>query len=213
MVKWTRGKLPYFFMYAKDKKRKQVEKRNDSTVNTLKDIIPNDNINFHKSNVGDFDYKLLMNDSNIDVESNNDIIDLYTELDLHKYFMLSYVDEKENNLVYAYQDIKSQLLELEEDIDIVVDTLIKYLYKYKESSYKTTLWECFGDILVNNLKININKPLDNGWVQCQVCGKRIPYHNNRLYCTDCSIKVKQKQDLLAIKRYRGRISKKAEESL
>ena len=33
--KYTTSKVPHFFIYAKDKTRKQVEKRNNSIVNRL----------------------------------------------------------------------------------------------------------------------------------------------------------------------------------
>jgi len=203
MSKCTSGKLPYFFIYAKDKKRHQVEARNESTVNMIKSIIPKHHIDFRKSNVGKFDYKLLMSDSSIKIKHiNNGIIDLYTELDLHKYFMINYVDEKENNLTYMYQEMREKLLEVEQDIDIVVDTLVGFLYKYKKSSYKISLWECFGDVLVDNLKNNINQPLDNGWMQCEVCGDRIPYYNNRLYCEICQNEENKKNTKFRMKNIR-----------
>lgn len=194
IVAQTKSKLPYFFMYAKDKKRKQVEKRNRSTVNKLKGIIPKNTISFKESNVGKFDYKLLMSDSQLKLDKKDiKLIKLYTKLDLSKYFMINYVSEEENSLTFLYQDIRRQLLEVESDVDRVVNVLVKFLYKHKRSSYKTTLWECFGDIMVRNLKININQPLDNGWIMCEICGKRVEYYNNKRYCHICQVSVDRKK--------------------
>ena len=47
--KYTKRKLPHFFIYAKDKKRHQVESINNSTVNKLLKIIPNPRVSFKLS--------------------------------------------------------------------------------------------------------------------------------------------------------------------
>ena len=46
----------------------------------------------------------------------------------------------------------NKILELNEDKYYIVDVLVEYLYAQKQSSYKTTLWSSFGDIIVENLK-------------------------------------------------------------
>lgn len=194
ITEYTKSKVPYFFIYAKDKNRHQVKKWNDSTVNMLKKIIPNSPIVFRNTNVGKFDYKMLLHNKNIKVNiHNNKIIEKYTELDLAKYFMIDCTDGKYNNLAFTYKEIRKDLLSLDDDTNKVVDTLIKYLYKHKKSSYKMTLWECFGDIIIDNLKKNIDKPLDDGWIMCEKCGKRITYYSNRKYCDDCW-KEKEQED-------------------
>ena len=35
----------------------------------------------------------------------------------------------------------------------------------------------------------IKRPLDDGRIMCEVCGKRIEYYNNRKYCSECQEKV------------------------
>lgn len=207
MVGFTKNKVPYFFMYAKDKKRKQVEAQNTSTVNLLKKIIPDDRIVFENTNVGDFDYKMLMKNPDFVIEDKHQkIIELYHQLDLHKYFFINYEDDKVNNLVYLYQDIARKLTVRGGRIDTVVDTLVKYLYEERDSSYKTTLWESFGHIIVRNLKNNITKPLDDGWVMCDSCGKRVKKKSNRTrYCEECAENAKKAQDIKAIQRFRGKV--------
>lgn len=77
--------------------------------------------------------------------------------------------------------------------------LIKYLYEKKKSDYKTTLWECFGNIIVENLKSNIK----DGYILCERCGKRIKDTiNNKKYCKECAKEIKSQQDRIADKKYR-----------
>ncbi|MGG0774318.1 hypothetical protein ABE060_03390 [Bacillus rugosus] len=52
--------VPHFFIYAKDKKIKNVRPKNKSVVNRLGERIPNNRINF-KQLAGEFDYKKLKN--------------------------------------------------------------------------------------------------------------------------------------------------------
>jgi hypothetical protein len=54
-------KLPTFFMQAKDKKKKQVTERNDSTVNRLFNVMQTKRLTF---NSDAYDYRILMKDPN-----------------------------------------------------------------------------------------------------------------------------------------------------
>jgi len=210
---YTNAKVPNFFIYAKDKDKHKVEEINTSTVNKLQKIIPNPNINFKGLKLGEFDYKMLMKNNAIEID--NEIVSKYTKLDLKKHFMINSNDEECNNIVFLYQDIKKQILEINDDIDYVTDVLVKYLYVEKNSSFKTTLWECFGEIIVNNLKNNIPNSLDNGFMLCEICGERIEVTNNKTkYCKTCADKIKVQQDRIADKKYKERKkSEKIEKSL
>jgi len=183
---YTKSKTPHFFIYAKDKDKNKVEKINNSVVNRLNKIIPNPNIKFNAIGLGTFDYKMLMKDDNIKLDSG--IIKKYKELDLKKHFIISKVDEDKSNMKFLYQEIRREILELNSDIHYVVDVLVKYLYEYKKSNYKTTLWECFGDMLVINLRRNVevNK------IYCEVCGDLINQSNNKTkYCPDCAKEIEK----------------------
>ena len=195
ILKHTNLKPPFFFMYAKNKKKYKVDRWNNSTVNRLKKIIPNPRIRFDATNLGEFDYKMLMKDANIKINLECELIKKYDKLDLRGRFM---IDEEKTNktkhLRRVYSDIRQVLLQINPNIYKTTDILIEYLYKTKPTNYKTTLWECFGDIIVENLKNNITQPLDDGWIQCEVCGKRISYYNNKKYCDECAKKIKMEQD-------------------
>jgi len=190
---YTKNKLPNFFIYAKNKTIKQVEKRNNSTVNMLQDIIPNTRINFKTIGLNKFDYKMLLNNINIDIDitSNEaiEIINKYNQLDLKKYFI---INKKENdndkikNILYLYKVIREDIFNINNDQNYVVDVLIEYLYKYKKSNYKTTLWSSFGDIIVNNIKNNIIRMISNGYIQCKSCNKLFkPTNNRQKLCSIC----------------------------
>ena len=120
---------------------------------------------------------MLMSDKNVDIKTDavNEIIETYTRLDLRKYFLVKRDENEEDtkdrvgNLIYLYSKIRKEISSLNSNINYIVDVLIEYLYNYKQSSFKTTLWECFGDVIVENLKYNIVM----NQVYCEVCGDLI----------------------------------------
>jgi hypothetical protein len=69
----------------------------------------------------------------------------------------------------------------------ISDVLVKYLYGRKNIKRTSTLWNTFGDILIDNLLLNLDCTK-----QCECCGKRIETKSNRIkYCENCW-KEKQK---------------------
>lgn len=189
---YTKSRVPHFFMYAKDKLEENVESPNGSVVNRLGKLIPNPKINFKAANLGKFDYKLLLSNKDVEIELDEQIVNTYTELDLKKHFMMSgTIDDKTNtDDILAYKEIRNRLLEVNSDLSYVVDVLVEHLYKQKKSSYKTTLWSSFGDVIVDNLKKNIDMGLDDGYILCEKCGKRIEVTINvKKYCSPCAKKI------------------------
>ncbi|MET3505591.1 RNA dependent RNA polymerase [Halalkalibacter oceani] len=183
---YTRNKVPHFFTYAKKKKKSEVEPLNSSVVNKLERMIPNKRIQFKKIG-GEFDYKFLLKNKKIQVD--NKIIEKYIELDRSKKWRLKKSDEKtkSKSVLYVYNKIRNELLEINEDPYYITDVLTRYLYE-KESSRKETLWQCFGDILYENLTKNLK-----GKKSCVSCGTIIKVANNRVkYCRKCS-NEKQKE--------------------
>ncbi|EDS77106.1 conserved hypothetical protein [Clostridium botulinum C str. Eklund] len=189
---YTKLKVPHFFIYAKDKDNSKVETINNSVVNRLEKTIPNPRISFKNTQLGKFDYNMLMHNKKVKMDKK--IIDKYTELDLKKPFLIGKnKDGKVDNVVFLYQDIKNQLLEVCNDEVYITDVLIKYLYGDKKAKFKTTLWECFGNIIVENLKTNIKNRLKDT-IQCEKCGKRIKIINNRIkYCAKCAKEINIKK--------------------
>lgn len=183
ITKFTKSKVPHFFIYAKDKKKTEVEQTNNSLVNRLERLIPNPRINFRATNLGKFNYQMLMNDC--DVKTDQKIINKYTELDLKSHFMINVTGESDN-LSHVHREIRNEILKIHSNIIYVVDVLVRHLYLEKNSQYKTTLWECFGDILVDNLKKNLEATFKEDTILCESCGTRIEVTSNRRkYCDSC----------------------------
>ena len=124
----------------------------------------------------------------------------YEKLNKNKRFLYKHLRHKRyvtGDDVYINQYIKDEILKVNDDANYVVDTLIWYLYFLKPNCKRTTLWSSFGDVIVKNLNENIKKPLDNGWIMCEVCGKRVQVTSNRIkYCDSCwkEIRVKQNRE-------------------
>ena len=57
--------------------------------------------------------------------------------------------------LYKYRCIAQDIVEYSnEPLDVVVNSLVAYLYTIKKSSNKKMLWACFGWTIVENLRIN-----------------------------------------------------------
>jgi hypothetical protein len=195
--KYTKGKTPHFFIYAKDKKYDQVKKNNNSTINKLSKVVPNPRVTFNIQ--GDFDYKKLMR--NEDVEIDDNVVNIYKKLDKKQHFLINVDDNQDvSNINYIYQDIRNQILQINADSYIVSDMLVKYLYSIKHSRYKDTLWLCFGDILVENLKNNV----ETKYIYCEQCGTLVVQKNNRhKYCHSCWKEINREQVKQRVQKYRN----------
>ena len=94
--------------------------------------------------------------------------------------------------MYMFQQIRKHILEeTNEDINVVVNTLVMYLYTIKTNNMKKTLWASFGDVLVENLKKNTA----NLGKVCEECGDRfVSLQSNHRFCSDeCCKKAKAKR--------------------
>jgi hypothetical protein len=187
IASYIKAKVPHFFIHAKDKDVKNVECLNESTVNKLEHLIPNKRINFVKV-AGKFDYNVLM--KNKDTETDQQIIDEYIHLDRNKKWLMKKNETaKTYHKFYVYQQIREDILSINSNIEYVVDVLVKYLYEICNSKNKTTLWESFGDILINNIKEVIENT-----ILCEKCGKREQKTKQRqMMCLSCLEKTKKEK--------------------
>ena len=108
----TKGKLPNFFIYAKDKQSNQVELPNDSTMNRISNFIPDSKIKFSKA-ISKFDYTKLMNlkyDFSLSVD--NPVIKAYDKWN-NKHYLFNIDSEKHQNQedVYMYRLIRKKIVE------------------------------------------------------------------------------------------------------
>lgn len=194
---YIKSKVPYFFIEAKDKEKRQVEPINNSTVNRLRRIIPNKRIKFEEI-AGKFDYKVLMSENVERIDQN--IINKYNELTRSKKKIIrnnKFKNKREGQL-YVDKYIREELNKICNDENRIVNVLVEELYGRSDDKNKTTLWNCYGDILLMNIKGNIK-----GTKQCESCGVRIEIETNQSkYCDKCSIEVKRKKTRERVKRYR-----------
>ena len=153
------------------------------------------------SSIGKFNKNMLMN--NCRIEINDNIINTYKELEKNKrdYAIKSNIlsletDEEEKfdlngNIRKSFCNIcEINNISLKDGIDMV----IRYTYSKNKNSKKDFLFNIFGDIIFNNLKSNIKKPLGEEYIMCECCGERVERKaNNQQYCEKCAKKIKQEQ--------------------
>ena len=197
ITSYTKKKVPYFFISAKDKNTQQVEKINKSVVNRLNKIIKTPRLDF-KSIKERFSYKKLMHDSKLEIKKDDiAIINKYNELDVKSTFMIensTNYKERIKELSSQYQQIREDVLKVNNDIVHVTDVLVKFLYNNKHDNKKITLWECFGDIILDNIKTNLTKDFKKEAIECENCGKLIEKTSGKIkYCEECSKEILQRQ--------------------
>ena len=190
---YTKSKVPNFFIYAKNKEPSSVEDINDSTMNRISKIIPVNRIKYNKA-LNKFDYQMLMNHESDFTIKRSPILDAYDYWQRHWKGMASLEDEHaDQDDLWVFKKIREKLLSLGEK-DYVINTLIVYSYTVKKNSTKKLLWACFGEEMVQNLKVNTK---DLGKI-CPICGKRFkPFHSGDIdiYCsTECYAIGKKQYD-------------------
>ena len=190
---YTRSKLPNFFIEAKGYERYQVEPVNNSFVNKLKNIIKRKRLSF--KNIDVFSYRKLMYDKEIEFIDKN-LIKEYENLS-NLFPVITNAQNNDSggsNIPYIVSNAKKRLLEFGYSEQETTDMLIKHLYGI-DSQSKTLLWNCFGNIIVSNLKKNLN-PRET---YCKQCGKRfIPKSNANKYCDLCFEKKQKKTGVRTI---------------
>jgi hypothetical protein len=177
--KYTHSKIPYFFIYAKDKTSNQVSEINNSLVNSFDKMFKNNPLKFDIKNFGKLDYKKMMSDKNIVID--NDIIEEYNKLNRTYHFKIS--QKNQDNVDYIIKTIKDSLLSFGYIEVELSDMLVKHLYSMKKQPHKEVLWQCFGNVIINNLIRNIPE----NSIQCEKCGARfIQTYPNQKLCETCS---------------------------
>lgn len=197
--KYTKEKVPYFFIEAKGKTEAQVSPINNSSVNRIRTILPNIKLNFDKQSLGKFDWRMLVSSDKIpNNEITQRIVDTYRRRTAHLSFKFD--DESDHtNRAWICQQIREDILGLHPDSNFVVDVLVKHLFYKVKSRRKQVFWECFGNEVVENLKRNV----DQSAKMCVVCGKRF-YQEGRhqTMCRECS--AKRRRSLEADRKRRAR---------
>ena len=192
-------KVPYFFQYAKGKRVEQCEEKGTGCIDRISDLIPDKRITF-KDVLGAYSYKNLMSD---DVDIHSDlaisILGLYRDIHTSKKIRYKDIDVSEmledNKKARAKFEllkkrIKQEMNTVCKDDKYIVNVLVKSL---QNDISKNTLWEVYGDIILDNL----NKNIKLNTKLCDVCGGRFEYNVNcktpPKYCDECAKKIKNEQ--------------------
>ena len=201
-MKESNSKMPYFFQFAKDKDKDDVADINNSTVNRICRNIENiKQGDYDFSSIGKFNKNMLMN--NCRIEINDNIINTDKELEKNKGLYMINAKELgvDSSEVYVIAQKKiRERFELACSIEEIslkdgIDMVIRYTYSKNKNSKKDFLFNIFGDIILNNLKCNIKKPLGNEYIMCECCGERVERKaNSQQYCNKCAKKIKLDND-------------------
>ena len=189
--KYTKVKVPDFFQYAKDKSESQVELPNNSTMNRIAAKIPDPKLKFSKA-ISKFDYRMLMNlDCDFSISSENQVIKSYDYWNARQSMFNEMDENKKDQDLYKFQKMRERIIEESgKDLDYIVNTLVAFLYTQRPTSAKKSLWACFGDIILENIKRNLE---GKGQI-CPICGKRFePIKSNQVYCSDDCFRIYRRE--------------------
>lgn len=180
---YTKSKVPNFFIYAKDKDCSQVMSVNNSTMNRISQSFKQQRIKYSKK-IWKFDWRVLLNqECDYTVIDKSPIITQYKYCLLHQYEFSKDNDNVKDDDTWQAKQIRQSIIEAAEDKDIeyIVNTLVAYVYTVTKSSNKKLLWACFGDVILKNIKNNVQ----NMGNICPICGNRFhPIRGKQdIYCS------------------------------
>lgn len=216
---FTKGNVPHFFVYAKDKLDTQVESVNKSFVNKLDYKIVNPKINSRSIGLKPINYKMMV--SNPDIKCNvvfnkngkineelsDPMIVKYFELNNKYHFKINMEcmdmpkDSQLNNSQLKEvmffnkvgNEIKTELSKFGYSDSEIADILVKLLYYVKPSSHKSVLWFCYGKYIVENLKNHFKSTTKT--IQCVDCGEWFEINikdNETCRCNECYSEYRKK---------------------
>lgn len=192
-------KVPHFFIYAKGKRKDQVEKLGQCNIDRISDVVKSNRIVFNDL-LGKYSYKMLMKDPTIDIktEKAQEIIDLYRDIEdtnlrkiSHiKWDSLDFREKKKVQLQVQFDSNKQRKLFQElinEPMEYISDVLVKAL---QDDVNKDTLWRLFGNIIYSNIERNLS-----GTKICCKCHERFIQNNNKMkMCQKCAKIEKNEQN-------------------
>ena len=177
------GKLPHFFIYAKDKTRNQVGDVGSSVTDRLLQRIQSYKFDFKKKELGTFDYKQLMHNQDVEIGDNERlVIKTYYKMASKISMQNITIGEDDNTYINAVRGIYEELAKYGSD-QYITDILVYQLFHNKKAKHKNVFWFIYGDIVYQNL-------LDNhagDERMCERCGKRfVPTSPRQKVCGECS---------------------------
>ena len=198
--KYVNKKLPAFFVYAKDKDVKQVEPINDCVVNQIKTLYPEDNFKLVFTDRSRFDYRMLMNNPDIVVDS--EVLRAYSDVVSTAKFKKG---KEETNNSTVVGDIVLTMQKFDYAQYEICDMLVKDMFKdktvFKDGRCKEFFFYVYGDIVYENIVAN---KLKYGYV-CVDCGTDIKRVNGKCRCSECQKKYRLKYIMAKNKERRQKV--------
>lgn len=171
LKKYHQGKVPNFFIYAKNKEKNKVEAPNNSTINKIVKEIKDNKIMFNSiRNLEKLDYRMMLRNKKC-TYTNDEINNIYVA-ENQKYGNNINIDNEnsdKNNISFISECIKKKMLEIEPNEYNVIQSLVKFLYKKPSMRKKKLFWYMFGEELLKNIKNNIDEDTE----VCMQCGARV----------------------------------------
>lgn len=154
-------------------------------MNRISASIPDPKLKFSKT-VSKFDYRMLMNlDCDFSLSEEDTVVKAYDYWNMRQKNFSQDDENIKGKDLYCFRKMRERIIEESgKDIDYVVNTLVAYLYTVRKTSAKKALWECFGDVILANLKKN----LEGKGKICQICGKRFTPSPKAQHALTCSQK-------------------------
>lgn len=205
---YTKGLLPHFFKYAKDKDDSQVEGKTDSLVNKLDDskIIPNPRITFRltrddggSKRLGKPDCSIMMANPDVNVDGNPVVLKYIEKASLYgqKVSNASIPDmpiesmsktqlRKDASYKHIVNEVRKDLSQFGHSDEEIADILVKYLYDVKNSKRKDLLWACYGDIIYWNIKKNLKSIKEKECASIKKSNVISDSKTKTVRCVDCN---------------------------
>jgi hypothetical protein len=203
IVSMASGKLPSFFIYAKDKDEKNVELPNDGTMSKISKSIKDMRISYEYSGFENFDYSMLLSGKNEMHQSDEKISYHYDKFLKYRSILSKYNSGDMSNQSFIIKIFKDEFKSLPYEFGYIIDSLVLYLFKEKPEKEKSIFWDSFGGVLLYNLKNNLSK-----LIECSECGVKIRRESNKTkYCKSCAKKIETKNATERKRKQRGSMSR------
>ena len=192
---YARTKVPYFFRYAKDKKKDCVAITNNSMMNRIEKAINDDRRTLKNiRHLAKVDYLMLLK-SKEDSYENAEVNKAFDKWN-KKYGNNLNIDDDDhdkNNVIAICNEVRKDLKRIEPDEDKIINSLVNMLYKKPSSRKKKLLWCTYGERLFDNLCSNLGDQS-----VCHTCGKRVNEELINNQCSECRKREIEKTDGMKI---------------
>jgi len=207
---------PYFFQFAKNKKRNECRDIGNGVIDRICKSISNiKNTDFdYSKGFGRFNLKKLLHNNKIEIDYN--VIDFYLKLEnstriLINQYATKYKEEDAefNYKELAYNQAKEDTLKYSKEMNIdyldLIDMIIKYAFNEDEMKL-AFIFNVFGAVIINNLNNNLELSLNDETVEmCDCCGKRFEKKsNNAKYCYKCAKDIEKELTKERVRKFRNK---------